>query len=110
MLKYLFLIILIVSCPAFASCPVDTGACVAEFQSSNIQDIIPPASVLSSPAKPKEFSGIKDNTPVENEIEPTKSLRNFGSNSNNYGYNSSCQFGQCPETGTPKNFPLNANQ
>ena len=107
MLKYLFLIVIIISCPVFASCPIDSegGACVAEFQSGKIQDVIPPESVLSSPAKPKVFLGIKDNIPPEEEIESTKNLRDFGVNSNDYGYNSSCQFGVCPETGTPKNFP-----
>ena len=106
MLKYVFLALTVAVLPVFASCPIDTegAACVAEFQSGKIQDVIPQESILSSPAKPKEFLGVKDNTPPEEEIEPAKEIRDFGPNSNDYGYNSSCQFGICPNTGTPKNF------
>ena len=112
MSKNLFLIVIIAACPVFASCPVgiDAGACVAEFQTMNIQDIIPPENKLTGPVKQKEFSGVKNDVPIEEEIGPTKSLRTFGPNNSDYGYNSSCQFGICPNTGTPQNFPANNNQ
>ena len=111
MVKILFLIVIIAASPAFAACPIDSnsGACVAEFQ-SNIQDIILPERTLSSPAKPKEFSGVKENIPKEEEINPAQNRRDFGAKGNDYGYNSSCQFGVCPDTGTPKNFSGNLNQ
>ena len=112
MLKLLFLIVILTAYPVFASCPVDIegGACVAEIQPTKIQDIVPPESMLSSPATPKKFTGVKDNIPAQKEIEATKNLRDFGANNRNYGYNSSCQFGICSDTGTPKNFPSDKNQ
>lgn len=111
MKNLLFLIAILSIIPAFASCPIDgnSSACIAEFQQTSIPDVTQNPALLSTPAPANTFSATPPIIDTEREIGPTKNLRNFGTTSQDYGYNSSCQFGVCMETGTPKTFRQNQN-
>ena len=104
MKKLLLLILILTSYPVFAACPVDgtTNACIADIERTPITE--PTQTLMPQMEAKKEFSATPSNIGVEREIQPEKGVRDFGPNNQNYGYNSSCQFGICRTTGTPKNF------
>lgn len=107
MKKILFLTVILVSLPTFAACPIDGDACVAEFQSEPLP--MPAPINPKEPTKPNEFVATPSTMDISREIKPAKN-REFRSNNTEYGYNSSCQFGVCMDTGTPKNFTDNPQQ
>ena len=104
---FLLLIAILISYPVFASCPVggNGDACIADVETLLEAPLTTPIKVNSNSAN--NFKGVPNSVQKEQEIEPEKNLRKFGANGQNYGYNSSCQFGVCMETGTPQNFPSN---
>ena len=108
MYKIVLPIFILTLFPVYASCPVDGSgeSCVAEIQSQ----ILPPLQP-SSPLPQKQsklFTETPSTLDISREIKPVKS-RSFGSNNTEYGYNSSCQFGVCMDTGTPKIFQQDEN-
>ena len=104
MKKFIILISILVSYPVFAACPVDgvSDACVAEFSPVPSLQSIPMDRNPDSFSKP--FKGTQDTTPLSRETGAGKNLRNFGPTTQDYNYNSSCQFGICRTTGTPKSI------
>ena len=111
MKKFVLLIIIFISYPAFAACPIDgiSDACIAEFQAVPLAE--PMKMTLPKNETVKEFSATPSATNnFEKEIDANTSLRKFGPQSQNYGYNSSCQFGVCQTTGTPKSFAPGNNE
>jgi len=105
MKKLISLIVILIACPTFATCPIDSDACVAEFQQTSLPDIILPASKPFSSQNTGNFLETPATVQASREYEPKNNLRNFRSTEQDYGYNSSCQFGVCMDTGTPKVFP-----
>ena len=108
MYKILLLIFILTSFPAYASCPIDgiSNSCVAE-----IQPVTLPPLQSSSPLPQKQlklFTETPSTLDISREIKPAKA-REFSSNNTEYGYNSSCQFGVCMDTGTPKIFTQDKN-
>ena len=101
MKKILLLILILTTYPAFAACPVEnmSGACIAEFKTMPLA--APMTPILPASPSVREFSPTPPRVGIKREIEPTRSLRMFGPTSSDYGYNSSCQFGICQNTGTP---------
>ena len=110
MKKLFLLFVILVTCPVFAACPIDSegAACAAEFQ-NNLPDIIQPKSVPSSQPQANIFSETPAAVNSDREMQPSKNLRSFGANNQDYGYNSNCQFGVCMDTGMPKIFPSQNN-
>ena len=104
MKTFLFLTAVLISYPVFAACPIDgiTDACIAEFQA--IPNITPIQPKLIQRKPMGEFISTPSGISVEKQDLSGKPLRTFGPTSNDYGYNSSCQFGICSNTGAPKNF------
>lgn len=98
----LFLIFTITSVPVFAACPIEGDSCIAEFQP--VQLAAPIKMSIPTNSTVKEFSSTPSNMNLEREIDAETNLRKFGPQSQNYGYNSSCQFGVCQTAGTPKTF------
>ena len=110
-MKHLLSTIIILTClPSFAACPVENGgACLAEFQGTGIPDITNPSANLLPNLPSANFSATPAAVNSGREYEPKKETRVFSSMEQNYGYNSSCQFGVCMDTGTPKIFPNEQN-
>lgn len=105
MKNFVTLIIIFISYPAFAACPIDgiSDACIAEFQAVPLAE--PMKMTLPKNETVKEFSPTPSTTGnLEREIDADTSLRKFGPQSQNYGYNSDCQFGVCQTSGTPTVF------
>lgn len=103
MKKFSILIFILTSTCVFASCPIDgsSDACsLAEIQQSQPMERINfPSSTI------KEYSGIPDDRIKQSQDnKPRKNLRDFGPQTNDYSYNTSCQFGICNTTGTPQLF------
>ena len=98
------LIAILISYPAFAACPIDgiNDACIAEFQA--LPNISPAQPSLIRRNSSKEFTSTPNAITLDNQDLSGKPLRTFGPTTSDYGYNSSCQFGICRNTGTPKNF------
>jgi hypothetical protein len=109
---YLLLIAILTSLPVFAACPIEGegSACVAEFQETGIPGLISTPSVVAPAMPTSNFSATPATVNSNREYEPKKETRIFGTTEQNYGYNSSCQFGVCMDTGTPKTFPLQPNE
>lgn len=109
--KFILLIVILISYPVYSACPIeaDNTACIAEFQNTSIPALPSSDSKLMTPNTAVKFSGTPDITDSSREISPKKSLRNFSANNQDYGYNASCQFGACPESGTPKIFSQEKN-
>ena len=109
-MKYiLFLIVILISTPIFAACPIDVhdgSTCVAEFQdTTTIPDLMQPTQISPPPAMPSgNFTATPATVFSGRDYEAKKELRNFRSTEQDYGYNSSCQFGVCLDTGTPQTF------
>lgn len=101
MKNFLIITCLLISLPAFSACPLDgetTSCSIAEFHQDEMNPTYSPESLI------KEFSGSPEARlkPKENKVE--KELRNFGPQSTDYSYNTSCQFGVCNQSGTPQLF------
>lgn len=104
-MQYIILLaVILISKPAYATCPLDVtsgAACsIAEFQQAQpMQRTFSPKSTI------KEFAGSPEARlkPSQND-EPTKNLREFGPQPVDYSYNTSCQFGVCNPSGTPQLF------
>lgn len=104
-MKYLTIIALIFTVlPAFSACPIDGEACIAEFQPTITQPI---NKTMQNNVTSKSFVPTPSATNLKREVTPQKGLRMFGPTKEDYGYNASCQFGVCQNTGTPKNFSPN---
>lgn len=101
MKNFLISIFVLVSYPVLAACPIDGigDSCVAEFNPIPSLQSIPVNRNPNNFTRP--FQGVQDTTPISREISPIKSSRQFGPTSQDYNYNSSCQFGICRTTGTP---------
>lgn len=95
------LVFILTSYPVFAACPIDASSCIAEFQ--QLQTLQSAPMQTPKNISPKTFSPIPSTTNLSREISPTNT-RMFGPTDEDYGYNSSCQFGVCQKTGTPKTF------
>lgn len=111
MKNILTLIVISISIPVFAACPINGngGACVAEFQQTGIPALKSVSPVIE-PAIPKtNFSETPAMVNSNREYQAKKDLRSFPNTEQDYGYNSSCQFGVCMDTGTPKSFPVPQN-
>ena len=103
MKKFLISVVILTSSCVYAACPIDgsSDACsLAEIQQSQPMERIDfPSSGI------KEFSGIPDDRMKQSQDnKPRKNLREFGPQTNDYSYNTSCQFGSCNESGTPQLF------
>ena len=86
-----------------ASCLIDgssTACSLADFQTAQ-----PMGRTYSPKSTIKEFAGSPEARlkPSQND-EPSKNLRDFGPQSADYSYNTSCQFGVCNPSGTPQLF------
>ncbi len=106
MKKILLITAILASLPVLASCPIETGAAcsLAQFQE-------PMQQTFSKEPNIKEFSQTPETRLVPAQNTADKDFRNFGSQSTDYSYNTSCQFGVCSNTGTPQLFQMrNANQ
>lgn len=95
MKKFFIIFSLLISIPAFASCPIEEGttSCsIAEFKEIN--------PTYSPSSNIKEYSDIPETrlTPSNNGVRELKK-RNFGVNNTDFGYNTSCQFGVCTDFG-----------
>lgn len=98
----------------FAACPIDgiSNACVAQFQNSitppytqfQPTPITQPKSTLQQNPQVREFSPTPTSTTINRGDLGEKALRTFGPQDSDFGYNSSCQFGICRNTGTPATF------
>lgn len=103
MKKFLILAVILTSNTVFAACSIDgiTDACsIAEIQQPQpLQRTYAPASTI------KEFSGTPEARlkPSQNNL-PSRQLRDFGPQSADYSYNTSCQFGICNPSGVPQLF------
>ena len=104
-MKQIFMLTLILTTitAANATCPIDgssTACSVAEVQQSQPMERVNfPSSTI------KEYSGIPDDRMKQSQDnKPRKNLREFGPQTNDYSYNTSCQFGSCNTTGTPQLF------
>ena len=100
MKKLIALTFILTLYPAYGACPINGDACIAEFPPIQLETA---PNNISPPQPPKPFTGTPSTMDLSREIKPAK-IRDFGSNNTEYGYNSSCQFGVCMDTGTPKNF------
>ena len=98
----------LITLPAIATCPIDgiTDACVAEF---NPVPTVNPIPQRNPAAFNKPFKETVNTTPLSREIGPKEGLQNFGPTIQDYNYNSSCQFGICRTTGTPKSITGEGN-
>ena len=105
MKKLIALTFILTLYPAYASCPINGDACIAEFPPIQLEAT---PNAMGPPPPPKSFASTPSTMDLSREIKPTKT-RAFGSNNTEYGYNSSCQFGVCMDTGTPKNFTKESN-
>lgn len=109
-MKHLLIFSLIlISTPVFASCPIDgaTNACIAQFQTVPVAK--PMQTVIKRTDAVREFSSTPTTTAIDREPSDSRPLRTFGPTQQDYGYNSSCQFGICRNTGTPTNFTNSEN-
>ena len=103
MKKFIILLMCSFTQVAFGACPIDeetTSCSIAEFQQPQpMQRTFSPKSTI------KEFAGSPEARlkPSQNN-EPSKNLRDFGPQSADYSYNTSCQFGVCNPSGTPQLF------
>ena len=97
------LIVILISLPAFAACPIDGigEACVADIPS--LPSPLSSESAIPNNSSEKIFTDTPTTSDITREIKPIKT-QTFGVTGQDYGYNSSCQFGVCMDTGTPKNF------
>ncbi len=108
MKKILPLILILTSYPVFASCPISDSACIAEYQQT--QSSNPLTMPIPKNSSANTFVPTPSATSLKREIAPARGLRMFGSTDEDYGYNASCQFGVCQNTGTPKTFSPNNEQ
>ena len=103
MKKYLIIAVILTTTSAYASCPIDgiTESCsIAEIQTPQpLHRTYAPASSI------KEFSDTPEARlkPAQND-KPSRQLRDFGPQTADYSYNTSCQFGICNRSGTPQLF------
>lgn len=105
-MKNLLLLIFVLTYGQIVSaCPISGGetACVANIQPDTLSPIQTQTPLALQQREANQFKETPSNINQSREIKPVQT-RNFGSNSNEYGYNSSCQFGVCLNTGTPKIF------
>ena len=111
MKRLLIITALLLIYPVFAACPIEKegAACLAEFQLTDIPALPMNNLQLSAPNAASKFSATPATVDSAREITPTKNLRNFGANNQDYGYNSNCQFGVCLDRGMPKIFPEENN-
>ena len=89
----------------FAACPIDSTACVADMETN-----LPPTlqqntkSLFQSDPNAWKFVGTPEAVKPTNSAEKASSSRTFGPTSQDYGYNATCQFGVCRNTGTPRSI------
>ena len=110
-MKIVFILItLLISYPVFSACPVDdTGsACIAEFQNL-LQNTTTTTQPPFNPAPKDMFTDTVESVQSTKEIGPNKELKNLPFTGNDYGYNSSCQFGVCLDQSMVKTFPYLQN-
>ena len=88
---------------AYSACLIDgetTSCSIADIQQAQpMQRTYSPKSTI------KEFAGSPEARlkPSQNN-KPSQNLRDFGPQSVDYSYNTSCQFGICNPSGTPQLF------
>ena len=111
MKKIVLLIVILLSYPTFAACPIESegASCFAEFQLTDIPTLPTNNPQLSAPNASSKFSATPATVETSREIAPEKGLRKFGANNQDYGYNSDCQFGVCLDRGMPRIFPEENN-
>lgn len=103
MKKILMLIVFLTFSSANAACLLDeeTTACsIAKIQQPQpMQRTYSPTSTI------KEFADVSEVRlkPSQNNT-PSKNLRDFGPQTADYSYNTSCQFGICNPSGVPQLF------
>ena len=101
-MKKLFSIMLI-----YATIPAAFATCSLDGLSCSIADLNSPTEKMYT-SKPliQQFSNPSTiDKKVVNKEEEQNYLRNFGQQETDYGYNASCQFGVCNQTGVPQLFP-----
>lgn len=104
-MKYLVLLFTFILTSTYvnATCSIDgdTTACSV----ANIQQPQPMQRTYSPKSTIKEFAGSPETRlkPSIND-EPSKNLRDFGPQTADYSYNTSCQFGVCNPSGAPRLF------
>ena len=103
MQKFLIISFILASLPCYSACPIEEGA-----TSCSIAEIMEPqpfARTYGSGSSIKEFSDTPEARlkPSQNNL-PSKQLRDFGPQTADYSYNTSCQFGICNPSGTPQLF------
>ena len=103
MKKLIILTCLLITTPVFSACAIDgnsTACSIAEIQEPQpMHRTYAPASTI------KEFSGSPEARlkPSQNNL-PSRQLRDFGPQTADYSYNTSCQFGICNPSGAPQLF------
>lgn len=104
-MKTFFILLSVILIPSvvFATCPIDgssTACSIAEIQQPQpLQRTYSPSSSI------KEFSGTPEaRLKPSQDNRPERQLRDFGPQTADYSYNTSCQFGVCNPTGTPQLF------
>ena len=103
MKKILIFTFILTSSIAHAACSIDgseTACSIAEIQQPQpMQRTYAPTSSI------KEFSGTpQGRLKPSQDNRPERQLRDFGPQSADYSYNTSCQFGVCNPTGAPQLF------
>jgi hypothetical protein len=104
-MKNLYLFILLsLTLPALATCPID-GETTSCSVASEVQLAQPMQRTYSPKSTIKEFAGSPEARlkPSQNNL-PSKNLRDFGPQPADYSYNTSCQFGICNPSGAPQLF------
>lgn len=103
MKKLLILSCILISSVSYAACPIDLGATSCSI--AEIQQPQPFARTYAPASSIKEFSDTPEARlkPVQNDT-PSKQLRDFGPQTADYSYNTSCQFGICNPSGVPQLF------
>lgn len=109
MKNYLILTVILTTSSVFAACPVDgtiDSCSIAEFQTPRpLHRTYAPASSI------KEFSDTPEaRLKAFQSDRASKQLRDFGPQTGDYSYNTSCQFGVCNPSGAPQLFESRGQQ
>ena len=102
MKNFLFVPVVLLSLPVFASCPIDDNAScsIAQFTRKQIKPTYAQNSIVS------DYSDTPETrlNPVLNPADE-EGLQNFGNRPKNFNYNADCQFGVCQNSsGVPHLF------
>ena len=93
---------ILISLPAFASCPIEDGAAcsIAQFKREQLKPTYAQNSIINDYSDTPETRLNPSRNPADEE-----GLQNFGNRPKNFSYNADCQFGICQRSsGVPQLF------